>query len=79
MPPVSVEGCSDKDNLENGVRSIEAQASSSPDDEYEDNDERARLAQVRAAHPHLSIPALRLVAAAAAERVVGQLVSSNTP
>ncbi len=79
MPPVSVEGHSDKDSVENGVRSIEAQASPLPDDEYEDDDERARLAQVRAAHPLLGIPALRLIAAAAAERVVSQLASSNTP
>jgi protocatechuate 3,4-dioxygenase beta subunit len=78
VPPVSVEGHSGKDSVEGGVRPIEGQPSPLSHDEYQDDDERARLAQVRAAHPHLSIPALRLVAAAATERVVTQLALSNT-
>lgn len=76
--PLSVVGYSEQDTVEGRVLSIEGQASTSLEDGYEDADERGRLAQVRAAHPHLGIPVLRLVAAAVGGEV-NELASSSPP
>jgi hypothetical protein len=77
VPPVAVEGHAREDGVEVGVRSSEREASPSLDEEYKDDDERARLAQVRAEHPLLSIPALRLLAAAATGSAMNQLAPSS--
>ncbi len=77
LPLVAVEGHARKDGVGGGVRSREGQAPSSLDEEYKDDDERAQLAQVRAEHPLLSIPALRLLAAAAHGSTVNQLAPSS--
>lgn len=75
--PVAVEGHAREDGVGSGVRSSEREASPSLDEEYKDDDERVQLAQVRAEHPLLSIPALRLLAAAATGSAANQLASSN--
>jgi hypothetical protein len=77
VPPVAIEGHARKTGVEVGVRSSERKASPSLDEEYKDDDERARSAKVRAEHPLLSIPSLRLLAAAATGSAINQLAPSS--
>jgi hypothetical protein len=77
MPCLSVEGHMEEDSVEDGVRSPEREASPSRDKEYKDDDEQAQLARVRAEHPLLSIPALRLVATAAMVGASSEPASSS--
>ncbi len=67
----------EEDSVENGVQFPERGALPLLDEEYKDDNEHAQLARVRAEHPLLSIPALRLVATAAVGGASSEPASSN--